>query len=300
MPHFSVDNGTVNYHYKIYGHGPIRALFINGLATPMGDWKRQVEFFSKNPEQFQIVLVDNRGVGQTSSPVGLYSASRMALDALEFLDDCLHWERFHLVGLSMGGMIALELALLTMHRLLSLTLMVTHAGGITSVMPMAALVRSLKYRPNHTPEEYVDNILPLLYSKEWRKQLYVDEDGVQTNETNEEMARREMVALREKNPAKFMGLVGQLGAVFTHYVSSARLEELKNSKVPVLIMTGTKDKLVRPINSFLLKDILEPEEFIVFEGAGHMIHKERYLEVNAALCRHFCLHNNRLSNKPKL
>lgn len=48
-----------------------------------------------------------------------------------------------------------------------------------------------------------------------------------------------MIALREKNPAKFAGLVGQLGAVLTHYVSTARLEELKNSKVPVLIMTGS-------------------------------------------------------------
>ncbi len=48
----------------------------------------------------------------------------------------------------------------------------------------------------------------------------------------------EMIALREKNPAKFSGLVGQLGAVLTHYVSTARLQELKNSKVPVMIITG--------------------------------------------------------------
>jgi hypothetical protein len=50
--------------------------------------------------------------------------------------------------------------------------------------------------------------------------------------------KKEMIALREKNPAKFAGLVGQVGAVLTHYVSTSRLEELKSSKVPVLIMTG--------------------------------------------------------------
>lgn len=47
-----------------------------------------------------------------------------------------------------------------------------------------------------------------------------------------------MIALRAKNPAKFAGFIGQLGAVLTHYVSTARLQDLKNSKVPVMIMTG--------------------------------------------------------------
>jgi pimeloyl-ACP methyl ester carboxylesterase len=60
----------------------------------------------------------------------------MALDALELLDKCLHWDTFHVVGLSMGGMIALELSLLTLHRLLSLSLLVTHAGGLTSIAPV--------------------------------------------------------------------------------------------------------------------------------------------------------------------
>jgi hypothetical protein len=58
-------------------------------------------------------------------------------------------------------------------------------------------------------------------------------------------------------------------------------------------VAGTKDRLVRPINSTILKDILGPEEFIVFKGAGHMIHQECHVEVNAALHRHFCLHNGR-------
>jgi len=103
-----------------------------------------------------------------------------------------------------------------------------------------------------------------------------------------------MIALHEKNPRKFIGFVGQLGAVLMHYVSTTRLQELKKSKVPVMIMTGTKDRLVRPTNSRILKGILDPEEFIVLDGAGHMIHQECAAVVNQALHRHFCVNNGRL------
>jgi pimeloyl-ACP methyl ester carboxylesterase len=72
MPHVLVDNDQINLHYKIFGSGPIRVLFIHGLATPMGDWKRQIEFFTKKPE-YQIALLDNRGVGMSTAPIGFYS-----------------------------------------------------------------------------------------------------------------------------------------------------------------------------------------------------------------------------------
>jgi pimeloyl-ACP methyl ester carboxylesterase len=59
----------------------------------------------------------------------------MARDTLALVQH-LHWTAYHLVGLSMGGMIALELALLDAPRLLSLTLMVTHAGGPAAYVPV--------------------------------------------------------------------------------------------------------------------------------------------------------------------
>jgi pimeloyl-ACP methyl ester carboxylesterase len=86
------------------------------------------------------------------------------------------------------------------------------------------------------------------------------------------------------------GLVGQLSAVSRHYISRERLRYLKRvmtaNNAPILLMTGTKDKLVRPINSFILKEIMDVR-LLVFEGAGHMIHIECSQSFNHLLQRHF-------------
>lgn len=81
MPHFLVDNGQINLHYKIFGSGPIRVLFIHGLATPLGDWKRQMDYFTKR-EEYQIALLDNRGVGMSTAPIGFYSYVLVLSDCL--------------------------------------------------------------------------------------------------------------------------------------------------------------------------------------------------------------------------
>jgi len=91
-----------------------------------------------------------------------------------------------------------------------------------------------------------------------------------------------------------MGLVGQGLAIIGHHISSERLKALRDSGIPILIITGTKDKLVKPSNSYLLKKSLEPEQFIILEGAGHMVHRESHQIVNKAMHEHFLLHNNRI------
>lgn len=101
-------------------------------------------------------------------------------------------------------------------------------------------------------------------------------------------------------------MLGQMVAILRHFVSNARLEHLKNSGVPIMVMTGsphlflslftslslilslgTNDKLVRYENSLILKDALQPRQFALYEGAGHMIHEECANSVNASLLEHF-------------
>jgi pimeloyl-ACP methyl ester carboxylesterase len=83
----------------------------------------------EHEDEFQICIFDNRGCGRSSCPESKFSTSVMAKDTLDLLDH-LEWEKVHVVGISMGGMISQELALLMLpqERLASLSLAVTHSG----------------------------------------------------------------------------------------------------------------------------------------------------------------------------
>lgn len=103
MPIQSV-NG-IDLHYEIAGQGdPI--VFLHGLGSSTRDWQSQVECFSQN---YQVVTVDLRGHGQSSKPTGEYSVQQFASDVAQLLEQT-NLSPAHVVGLSLGGMVAFELA----------------------------------------------------------------------------------------------------------------------------------------------------------------------------------------------
>ena len=107
---------------------------------------------------------DNRGCGRSSTPLTFeYSTVQMAKDALELIDH-LGWAQCHVVGVSLGGMIALEFALLARSRILSLTLMATHAGGLIGQAPLIGLRHILRSLTIRDQDRIVNNALESLYS----------------------------------------------------------------------------------------------------------------------------------------
>src|SRR4051794_24172654 len=86
----------------------------------------------------------------------------MAKDALELIDH-LRWAQCHVVGISLGGMIALELALLARGRILSLTLMATHAGGLIGQAPFIGLRHIFRSLTIRDQDGLVNNALTMLY-----------------------------------------------------------------------------------------------------------------------------------------
>lgn len=103
MPKLQINNLDVNY--GMAGQGP-SLLFIHGLGSSGQDWSEQVAFFSKD---FKVITVDVRGHGQTGKPPGPYSIKLFADDAAAFIRS-LGLSPVHVVGISMGGMIAFQLA----------------------------------------------------------------------------------------------------------------------------------------------------------------------------------------------
>src|SRR5580692_94696 len=123
MPFASV-NG-IDVHYRVAGAGPETIVLVNGLADDLETWAfQEAELTAAG---YRLLMFDNRGIGQTSKPAGPYS-SRMLADDAKALVDHLGVTGFHLLGVSMGGMIAQEYALAYGPDLRSVTFGCTYAA----------------------------------------------------------------------------------------------------------------------------------------------------------------------------
>ena len=98
----------IELNYKLEGDGEETIVLINGLADDHQTWVLQMDDFLA--EGYRVLRFDNRGIGASSKPAGPYS-SRMLADDAKALADSLGLTGFHLMGVSMGGMIAQEYAL---------------------------------------------------------------------------------------------------------------------------------------------------------------------------------------------
>jgi pimeloyl-ACP methyl ester carboxylesterase len=103
MPKMLVN--SLNVYYETHGEGE-SLVFIHGLGSSTQDWERQLDYFSS---RYQVILVDVRGHGQTDKPPGPYSVPLFAQDLAGLLDT-LGIPSAHICGISMGGMIAFQMA----------------------------------------------------------------------------------------------------------------------------------------------------------------------------------------------
>jgi 3-oxoadipate enol-lactonase len=123
MPFAAVND--IDIHYRLAGAGEETIVCVNGLADDLETWVFQEEELTN--AGYRLLLFDNRGVGRTSKPAGPYSSQMMAEDAKALVDH-LGISGFHLMGVSMGGMIVQEYALAYPDDLRSLTLACTYAA----------------------------------------------------------------------------------------------------------------------------------------------------------------------------
>ena len=124
MPDTKV-NG-INLHYDIRGQGP-PLLLIHGLGSSLQDWEHQVDAFA---DQFQVIALDLRGHGKSDKPRGPYTIELFSQDVGSFLQKTIK-KPAHVVGLSMGGAIAFQLALSHPHLIRSM--IITNMGAMMPV-----------------------------------------------------------------------------------------------------------------------------------------------------------------------
>src|ERR1700730_5277683 len=143
-----VENRSAKIYWDEQGSGePL--LLINGLSYPSYMWHRTRPFLAQS---FRTIAFDNRGIGQSDVPPGIYSIALMASDAAAVLD-AAGLTSPHVFGVSMGGMIAQEFALQYPQRVRSLILACTAAGGPEAVRADQAALQVLMTRSSN-PDEF--------------------------------------------------------------------------------------------------------------------------------------------------
>jgi pimeloyl-ACP methyl ester carboxylesterase len=231
-------------------------LLVMGLGYGRWGWEPLVEPLA---EAHRVVWYDNRGIGESDKPPGPYTAVELAEDALQVLDE-RGIERAHVVGASLGGMVAQELALAHPERVARLALLCTTAGG-AAAFPM----------PEQTVRLFADfaSLAP-----EVALRRFVE---------NAVSARGPVVdalyARRLANPPDADGWQAQAAAGAT-FDASDRLARIEHD---TLVLVGDEDNVIDWRSSQVLADRLPHARLQVFPGTGHLFFWERPDEVAAAL-----------------
>jgi len=268
-------------YFELHGTGPQKIVFIMGLNSTSFGWAPQVEHFSKLRSGYTTLVFDNRGVGMSGTPKGPYTTSGMAKDVVA-LFDYVGWtaERdIHVIGISLGGMIALELATLIPERIISLSLVVTTPGGRpwSNLPPWKGFKALSRLLTMSDPNAKIPIIMDMLFPTNWLPLKAEDDPQGRTNyEIQADSYGRRLAITRVQSPA---AAVSQMIAGLTHHVTPERLQKISSSIPKVLILTGDQDNLVDARNSAIIKNDMPEAEYIVWEHTGHGItaqHQERF------------------------
>jgi len=313
----SHDDGRTEHqlYYEVHGRGDIKVIMIMGLAAPHTEWEDQLGAFDL--DRFTVCVFDNRGIGFSDTPGGRWTTRIMALDVHMILNELarVNGERWdthvHVLGASMGGMIALETVLEQPSRFASVTLISTHAGGIRgTIPPIRGLWPFLKtFLCSRNEVDIINSALEIKFPRPLLERDLQREDHARASDCGnyfpaykidkhwDQLSTRNrlgMSILRRmrkigervgKLEFNIAGLVRQVGSVLTHYVSWDRLRKLRNSKLPVLLIAGELDNLVHPNNSRLLSKALKGD-LLLFSDAGHVVNEQHKDQVNTAILQH--------------
>lgn len=278
-------DGRTKLSYEIHGSGPEKLVLIMGLLASRFSWRETLNHFMSKPgNNYSILIFDNRGVGRSDAPWGRYTTSMLAADVLDLVDH-IGWNQersVHVNGVSMGGMIALEFALLAGSKIRSLTLTSTCAKHQNPPRTRAesAMGWINFFRPKPSNHSKVTNMLNTLFVDEtWLKEVRPD------GQTNRDRIYDIMMTRAQKQPAPGLsGQMGQIAACLTHECSAASLAKLGEIIPDLLIITGDKDKLIDPkcsdeiYNETSLRGERKSIKKVVYAGKGHALAAEAEVE----------------------
>ena len=233
-------------------------LLVMGLGYPAAMWSRLLPALAG---RYRVLRVDNRGAGETGDVPGApYSVETMTADCLAVLD-AAGVQRAHVIGYSMGGLIAQELAVTAPDRVRSLLLVATHAGAAHAVWDPEAIA-FLSSRGEMTPRQAAEASVPFNYAPDTPRER-MEEDW----------------AVRLPLAATPAGYLAQLMGTSTW----SGLERLGDIAAPTRVLHGDLDRLVPPANGAMIAERVAGAELVTVRGANHVLFTDRPEESVAAV-----------------
>ena len=253
------ERADAKLHYETWGtQGPWTTL-INGHTRPLNDFRMLAKHLTG--QGFRIVALDNRGSGQTETS-GPFTLEDMAED-IEGLWQELNIRKTHLLGISMGGFIAMDLAARLPGQVLSLVLVST-ARDSTSV--------SQDDQPWTTSLEEVLTKL----------KRYVTEDFAERNS----MLVTSMAKQIAKNVAQG-GFADRAQAQRQALKQRRNMDNLQDLKASTLVIHGLEDRIIDPVAAQQLIEILPRSELLLIPNVGHLLLAEAPKQLYEAVSNHF-------------
>jgi pimeloyl-ACP methyl ester carboxylesterase len=242
-------------------------LLIQGMSGTHVTWGEP--FLSHLRPDFDCVVFDNRGIGNSAEVEAPFTIADLAADAIAVMD-AAGLATAHVLGISMGGMVAQELALAHPDRVRSLTLGCTYSGG-----PGSSLIAPEDAGPllEAMSSGNLDRALDAMYAVNLSPGFRAEESHL-----------ADFIAMAKAVPARQQTVQLQLGAIGGHDTQS-RLADITS---PTLVIHGTEDKMIPVANGKLIASLIPGARLELLDGVGHMFWWEQP-ERSAGLIREHAL-----------
>mgnify|MGYP001026068927 CR=1 FL=1 len=259
-----IRSGDVQLWYETFGDGEPLVL-IMGLGGVIQAWALQIAEFAKH---YRLICMDNRGAGRSDKPEGPYSITAFAEDLAAVLD-AAEVESAHVLGVSMGGLIAQEFYHLAPRRVRSLILGCTGVGpnDPAAVPPEPDVIAALRLDRRSEPlEKVTEAMMHAFYHPTYISAI-------------PNLAAR-LVKINRDIPQPPHAFEAQLQACYSHRPNSPRLKDIR---VPTLVLHGEHDRVWPLANAEYLAAHIPNAELVVIPEAGHMFMLEKPREFNRAV-----------------
>jgi 3-oxoadipate enol-lactonase len=241
-------NGTVKINWKSFGEGPA-VLLIAGQGMTVDGWWATIPVLARS---FRVIAFDNRDTGGSSRSPWPYSVTQMARDAVAVLDAAGE-QRAHVYGISLGSLVAQEVALRHADRVEALVLGASSAGGFAAYKPSpSSFAQTFLVRAGAMgPEEAEWAAVPYTYAEKTRRS---HPERIVADITH-----------RVGSPPEPLAYLHQAGAVALHDA----YERLNQVAAPTLVVHGEQDIFVPPANALVLAERIPGAQLKLWPDAGH-------------------------------